>query len=667
MIIDEIKITNFGVYRGEHSVRLTPPSAAKPVILMGGLNGSGKTTFLDALQLVLYGKMAKCSNRGSMAYEQYLKKCINRDADAAHGAELSLLFSHRTAGKMRQVRVTRRWSFANNSLKEFLEVKTRFEGQLLEVYDPVLSESWNEHVDTFLPTNISPLFFFDGEKIEALADLDKSREILKTAIQGLLGLDLVDRLEGDLEILERQKKLLQKPEEERAEIYTLEASMEHEMKIIERFNIEKAALVNELESAEKILEKCSKEFAEEGGALFEQRDTLEKEKTRLEANLEKLKEAARELSAGVLPLLLLQESFLKIQALDKQEENRENLRLILKVLEERDSSFLASLKDKKFPTDLLMTIKNLQVKDVKMRRVDLSGESVVQLSRPARGLLANLTNGSIDQTKDEVEKVAKEAENTEGNLVILKRKLSAVPTDSSVAVIFKRQETARLSVLQVKSRASALEASIATVKSKIEELKRNRSALLLKKNEENNEASDAERVIKHSARTRETLERFRSVIVEKNVKKIQFHVMESFKKLFRKKSLLIDIRINPSTLEIELIGTQNHIISPERLSAGERQILATSLLWGLARSAGRNLPAVIDTPLGRLDTKHRLHMVERYFPNASHQVILLSTDEEVNHLYYDRLKPFVGHSYTMAFDEDKGTSEIIAGYFGEKL
>jgi DNA sulfur modification protein DndD len=59
-------------------------------------------------------------------------------------------------------------------------------------------------------------------------------------------------------------------------------------------------------------------------------------------------------------------------------------------------------------------------------------------------------------------------------------------------------------------------------------------------------------------------------------------------------------------------------------------------------------------------------MIERYFPFASHQVILLSTDEEVNHHYYEKLKPFVGHSYTLAYDENEGTSKIIPGYFGEK-
>ena len=364
-------------------------------------------------------------------------------------------------------------------------------------------------------------------------------------------------------------------------------------------------------------------------------------------------------------MLFRSDLFPKVQELDNQEENRENLRLVLKVLEERDESLLDVLKDKSIPKDLLSTIQNLQIKDIELRKENLTGESIVQLSRPARALLANLMAGGVEQTKNEVDSVVKEAQSIEGNIFVLKRKLSAVPNDNRIAEIFKRQETARLNLLQIKSRKGALEASIATVRSKLLELKRVRSELLLKRNDVNNDMEDAGRIVKYSVRTRETLEKFRSVIVEKNVKKIQFHVMESFKKLFRKKSLLIDIRINSLTLDIELIGAQNHIISPERLSAGERQILATSLLWGLARSAGRNLPAVIDTPLGRLDTKHRLHMVERYFPFASHQVILLSTDEEVNHQYYARLKPFIGHSYTMAYDEDEGTSKIIPGYFGE--
>jgi DNA sulfur modification protein DndD len=99
------------------------------------------------------------------------------------------------------------------------------------------------------------------------------------------------------------------------------------------------------------------------------------------------------------------------------------------------------------------------------------------------------------------------------------------------------------------------------------------------------------------------------------------------------------------------------------LSAGERQLLAVSLLWGLARASGQPLPVVVDTPLGRLDGSHREHLVERYFPYASHQVILLSTDTEIDEATYQRMKKFVGRSYQLVFDQVENATSVVPGYF----
>jgi DNA sulfur modification protein DndD len=104
-------------------------------------------------------------------------------------------------------------------------------------------------------------------------------------------------------------------------------------------------------------------------------------------------------------------------------------------------------------------------------------------------------------------------------------------------------------------------------------------------------------------------------------------------------------------------------MKPDRLSAGERQLLAVSLLWGLAKASRRPLPAIIDTPLGRLDSSHRRHLVERYFPHASHQVLLLSTDEEIGGEYLDAIRPSVGHSYLLEFNEAERSSTVKPGYF----
>jgi DNA sulfur modification protein DndD len=74
---------------------------------------------------------------------------------------------------------------------------------------------------------------------------------------------------------------------------------------------------------------------------------------------------------------------------------------------------------------------------------------------------------------------------------------------------------------------------------------------------------------------------------------------------------------------------------------------------------------VIDTPLGRLDSSHRRRLVTHYFPLASHQVILLSTDEEISGGYFEALKPFVGRVYHLQFHEERGTTSVEPGYFSE--
>jgi DNA sulfur modification protein DndD len=104
----------------------------------------------------------------------------------------------------------------------------------------------------------------------------------------------------------------------------------------------------------------------------------------------------------------------------------------------------------------------------------------------------------------------------------------------------------------------------------------------------------------------------------------------------------------------------------DRLSAGERQLLATSLLWGLARASGRPMPTLIDTPLGRLDSSHRQHLVKRYFPRASHQVLLLSTDEEIVGDYFRVLRPYITRFYHLVHDEKNDSTTVTAGYFPEK-
>ena len=158
---------------------------------------------------------------------------------------------------------------------------------------------------------------------------------------------------------------------------------------------------------------------------------------------------------------------------------------------------------------------------------------------------------------------------------------------------------------------------------------------------------DAARVVEHAARVRDTLDSLRARVVDRHAATIEAAILDSLNRLLHKERLVTDLRLDRATFGVNLYDADGINLPAERLSAGERQLLAVAILWGLARVSGRRLPTVIDTPLGRLDSEHRRRLVDRYFPYASQQVILLSTDEELDEELLERLAPHVGRTYLL--------------------
>src|SRR6185503_782893 len=108
---------------------------------------------------------------------------------------------------------------------------------------------------------------------------------------------------------------------------------------------------------------------------------------------------------------------------------------------------------------------------------------------------------------------------------------------------------------------------------------------------------------------------------------------------------------------------QGRTLPKAQLSAGEKQIYAIAMLWALAKVSGRPLPIIVDTPLARLDSDHRRLLVQEYFPAASHQVIILSTDTEVDQTYFAGLRRSISHAYHLNFDPIENVTGIQDGYF----
>jgi DNA sulfur modification protein DndD len=333
VIIDKIVVQNFGVYKDRQELCLTPPSPDKPIILIGGLNGCGKTTLLDAFQLALYGKFAKCSNRRpSQAYNDFLKQCMNRSVNPAEGTAVEIVFSLFVEGDEHEYHIKRSWHLANKSIIENFEVF--LDGKL----DEVLRDGWYDFLEEFLPVRLANLFFFDGEKIESLADLEKTSGLLATAIHALLGVDLVEQLSKDLLILERRKIQTQMSVGDSKNINETVHSIQECQNNKVALKQEHADLTNTLEKLWKNRHDLESKYKRKGGDLLAERENIEKEKLNIENLLATANGKAREIATDVAPLIMVKDLLDDVFKQSLQEQKVQEADILGTALEKRVSA-----------------------------------------------------------------------------------------------------------------------------------------------------------------------------------------------------------------------------------------------------------------------------------------------------------------------------------------
>ena len=112
MIFLELVLENFGPYRGRQVLNLRPQinDYSRPIILLGGMNGGGKTTLMDAIRLSLYGHRAQCSTRGNLSYSEFLTQSVNRHSALGEQTCVELAFEHILNSVSVEFRIKRTWT-----------------------------------------------------------------------------------------------------------------------------------------------------------------------------------------------------------------------------------------------------------------------------------------------------------------------------------------------------------------------------------------------------------------------------------------------------------------------------------------------------------------------------------------------------------------------------
>ena len=311
MIFENLLVNNFGVYSGKQNFDLTTDKK-KPVILIGAMNGSGKTTFLQAIDFVLYGKFSNIFQSQKLSYENFLKKNINKD-NYDQGAQIELVFFRKFKGKNQKFKLSRNWKPNGNKIKE------EFFVFINDIYDEDITKDWDNFVDQILPSRVASLFFFDGEKIEQLADLEASKEVLQKAINSLLGFEIVERLGLDLSEFQKRSSLQLKSGEEQKQIIEISKEIEGLDKSINNF--QKKIIKNE-ESIVKVndeLTKLDSELSQKGVVYYNKRKEFENELKNKNEKINEFESKLIQLSAEEAPFLLIKKELNEILEQSKSE------------------------------------------------------------------------------------------------------------------------------------------------------------------------------------------------------------------------------------------------------------------------------------------------------------------------------------------------------------
>ena len=655
MILRSIELENFGLYAGRQRLDLLP-SRDRPVVLIGGRNGAGKTTLLEAVRLALYGRRALGARVGQSEYDEHLANRTHVDADGRVSvvASVGLEFDYAEAGVVQHYRVSRRWTVRGAKVVETLMLEK--DGSPV---DEVPREEWHGFLQELIPPGVSQLFFFDGEKIAEIAR-DDPDEGLAEAVQGLLGIELVSRLRTDIGLFLARRN--RKDDGGGAE--RLQAVVRDRAALQKRIG-DLAEHVAELRSRTTSLERAASNvrlrFTAEGGDAADRRAATEAERNEVRSQITQREAELRELAGGLLPfaaaprlLRRFATALAQTGGIGRREEAESLRTRLLGWRAAGEPGRKASWKDAHW-SDL---------------EAFLAAESdaVIGSDGPLAGL-------DVAERRRLASKVADARDAVPARVGVLVRDLDALqrrvrPLEAELVRAAGKGTTVVLDELLLSEKEVG--AAEAELKARSEELKQleyqkvtlNREEKRLVNAQNEQDAGEERAVI--ATRVGRVLQQYEERLLQHKLAQLRIEFVERFNHLARKGGFVADVRIDPATFDATLIDRSGTEIRKSSLSAGEKQIYAIAMLWALARTSGRALPMIIDTPLARLDSEHRATIVERYFAEASHQVIVLSTDTEVDDDLLARLGPSVSHSYRLDYDPDTRSTTAAPGYFGQE-
>lgn len=661
MIFKELILENFGPYHGKNIINFNPKiddnyQNSSPIILIGGMNGGGKTTLMDAMRLALYGRRADCSNRDNLSYNDFLIQCVNKNSDLAAETRIELTIEHIINEEWTEFKIVRHWQKNIKDGKDNLGV---IEG---DWPDPNLAENWDEYVEDILPLGISNLFLFDGEQVKELAEQDLPTSAVIQAMKSLLGLELADKLVLDLDLLvnRKQREILATSQQQK--LTEIEAGLAELEQQKQELITELSTVESQLKTAQKSHRKAANRFREEGSKLASEKQKLQDKQQLVRENIAQVRDELSSLSAQYLPLSLITGYLQKVKSQLQMESKLIKIKNSLDLWQSKDKKLLKFLQEIDLSQDYVSKIDYFLAEENANLEQELARNTIyLHAEETTLPKLINILDHTLPNQQQSVQQKLDKLDELEQELDNLELILAQTNAPEKYNQLENDVKKAEKTLIKLKSKLETIKQTLTAVDRKITENRKK----LANYGEKNLASQQVQHIVEVMPKVKQTLTIFKEKLTLRKLNKLELEVTNCFRYLLHKSNFITKVAISADNFALTLYDTQGSLIPKSRLSAGEKQLLAIALLWGLARVSGKNLPIAIDTPLGRLDSSHRHNLIERYFPTASHQVILLSTDTEIGKSEVKQLRQqeAIAREYLLDYSAETNQTTVKTGYF----
>ena len=692
MKINRITLFNIGPYADINSFELDL-SKEKNIVLIGGKNGAGKTTFFKAIKTCLYGCKVWGFDAPGKEYFSIVGGLMNSrskyDSSSSAYVEIELYFND---GKQVNIyTLHREWKKNKQTICEYFHVKKN--GLL------ILGQEEDDFVNyllSIIPPDMFNFYFFDGESIaEFFLGADGNKNF-RNAFLKLYGLDTLSIM---VENFNRHIKKSDSQTSGYDKLLEAKKELETQVQIYESLKNEILEIENKIDLLQIKARALQNNYSKDGGISLAEWKEINTAITKEENTRDNINRWLKEVANHYIPFIIIEKQLrvLLSELQDAQENERKNS--VLQTFS--DSSFSNALANYLISNgestinadDLIAYLSSLMSSSEESLNFGFSSGQISRIIAQIyekldfdKNLIAKAItqlNASLKKNKQYREQLM--STSVDGYQNFIEEKETIENQLSSLLVLIERK---RVDSDNQAVKVSVAEKEFEKVKAAYEELLKNKSIANISERAAATFSLLEEKLVKRQADIlqKEFVDCFSSIInkdhfidgivIDKKINVIPYkniditrRQMDNYRrdnKEFLSLFNNVELIINMNKLEfgeVDSISVPSPITAP--FSQGERQVYIMSIYLALLKTSKKDIPFFIDTPFARIDSNHRSNIISEFFSKVHNQMFILSTDEEIIGEYYDMLINKVSNRFLLQINAYGRTKIVSDKYFGE--